>query len=76
MGLHLAAQPTQVQNRVEPAQQMIVRNHIFQIEFIKKTVLPTYRLTQHRRNPLAASATQGNHVEPNRSKDFFNTLGY
>jgi hypothetical protein len=74
--LHLAAQPAQVQGSINPAQQMIARNHILKIEFIKKTVLPTYRLTHHRFDPLTESVTQGNHVEPHRSKDFFNTLGY
>jgi hypothetical protein len=44
MGPHLAAQPAQVQNRVDPAQQMTGWNHIVQIEFIEKTVLPTYRI--------------------------------
>jgi hypothetical protein len=38
--------------------------------------LSTYRLTHHRFDPLTESVTQGNHVEPHRSKDFFNTLGY
>jgi hypothetical protein len=55
---------------------MIARNHILKIEFIEKAVLPTYRLTHHRFDPLTESLTQGNHVEPHRSKDFFNTLGY
>ncbi len=32
---------------------MIAQNHIFEIEFIKKTVLPTYRLTHHRPDPPA-----------------------
>jgi len=41
MGCHLAAQPAQIQNRVDPAQKMIDRNHIFEIKLIKKTVLPT-----------------------------------
>ena len=35
---------------------MIARNHIFEIEFIKKTVLPTYRLTHHRPDPPAPSS--------------------
>ena len=52
MRLHLAAQPTQVQSGIDPAQQMIARNHIFEIEFIKKAVLPTYRLTHHALIPL------------------------
>jgi hypothetical protein len=52
MGLHLPAQPAQVQSGVDPAQQMTARNHVFEIEFIKKTVLPTYRLTHHRPEPL------------------------
>jgi hypothetical protein len=38
IGLHFAAQPAQVQNRVDLAQEMIVRNHLFQIEVIEKTI--------------------------------------
>ncbi len=55
---------------------MIARNHILEIEFIKKTVLPTYRLTHHRPDPLAPSSPARNHDYPSPSKDFFNTLGY
>ncbi len=72
----ISAQPAQVQNRVDPAQQMIARNHLLQIEFIEKAVLPTYRLTHHRRNPPAESETQGNHVESRESNDFFNSLSH
>jgi len=75
MGLHLAPQPAQVQNSVDPAQKMIARNHSFQIEFIKQTILPTYRLTHHRPDPLAQQSLTRNHHPPSRSKDFFNTLG-
>ena len=76
MGLHRAAQPAQVQSSIDPAQQMIDRNHIFEIEFIKKAVLPTHRLTHHRPDPLAQPSLTRNHDRPSRSKDFFNTLGY
>ncbi len=41
MGLNLAPQPVQVQSSSDPPQKMIARNHIFEIELIKKTVLPT-----------------------------------
>jgi hypothetical protein len=27
---------------------MIARNHVFQVELIEKTLLPTYRFTHHR----------------------------
>ena len=57
---------------IDPAQKMIARNHILQIEFIKKTVLPTYRLTHHRPDPLAPSSQARNHDRPSPSKDFFN----
>ncbi len=55
---------------------MIARNHFIEIEFIKKTVLPTYRLTHHHPDPLAPSSQARNHAQPSPSKDFFNTLGY
>ncbi len=41
MRRHLTTQPTEVQSSIGPAQQMTGRKHIFQIEFIEKTVLPT-----------------------------------
>ena len=55
---------------------MIDRNHIFEIEFIKKTVLPTYRLAHHRPDPLAPHSQARNHDRPSPSKDFFNSLDY
>ncbi len=54
---------------------MIARNPVFEIEFIKKAVLPTYRLAHHRPDPLAPSSPARNHDPPSPSKDFFNTLG-
>ena len=74
VGLHFAAQPAQVQSSIDPAQKMIARNHIFKIEFIKKTVLPTYRLSHHRPDPLATFPQARNHDCPSPSKDFFNSL--
>ena len=56
--------------------QMIARNHVFEIEFIKKTVLPTHRLTHHRPDLLAQTSLTRNHDDPSPSKDFFNRLGY
>jgi hypothetical protein len=55
---------------------MIIRHHIFEIEFIEKAVLPTYRFTHHRTDPLAWFSQARNHDRPSHSKDFFNTLGY
>ena len=52
MALHLVAQPTQVENGINPPQQMIGRQYIFQIEFLEKAVLPHYWFTRHRRNTL------------------------
>ncbi len=75
IGPHLAAQPTQVQNSIDPPQQMTGRNHIFQIEFIEKTVLPTHRLTHHRHDPPAKTSMTRNHDCSSPSKDFFNTPG-
>ncbi len=75
MGPHLAAQPAQVQNRIDPPQQMIGRNHVLEIEFIEKTVLPTNSLTHHRFDPPASSSQAGNHSNPSRTKHLFNTLG-
>ncbi len=74
MGLLLSTQQAQGQNRVDLPQEMIWWNHIFEIKFIEKTVLPTNRLTHHRRDsPLTPSAPE-NHSTPSRSKGFFNKL--
>jgi len=56
--------------------QMIARHHIFEIEFIRKTGLPTYRLAHHRPVPLAPSSPARNHDCQSPSKDFFNTGSY
>jgi hypothetical protein len=53
---------------------MIRRNHIFEIELIEKTVLPTYSLTHHRPNLLAQPSQARNHISPRLSTDFFNSL--
>ena len=53
---------------------MIARNHVVEIEFLEKTVLPTDRITHHRFDPLAASSRAGNHNNSSRTKDFFNSL--
>ena len=52
MGLHFVAQPSQIENRIDPPQQMTGRHYIFQIEFVEKAVLPNYWFTRHRRNTL------------------------
>ena len=57
----LRTKPAQLQGRVDPAKQMIARNHVFEIEFIKKTVLPTQRLAHHHADPLAPSSQARNH---------------
>jgi hypothetical protein len=59
VGLHLAAQPAQVQYRVDPPQQMIGWYHFFQIKLVEKTVLSTNRRTHHRPDPLAPDFRQG-----------------
>ncbi|MEE9290554.1 MAG: hypothetical protein V3U99_06020, partial [Alphaproteobacteria bacterium] len=56
--------------------QMIDRNHIFEIEFIKKTVSPTYKLAHHRPDSAAQTSQERNHSNPSRTKDFFNTLSH
>jgi hypothetical protein len=68
IGLHFAAQPAQVQNRVDLAQEMIVRNHLFQIEVIEKTILSTNRLAHHRRDPSAQTfmSKESHPPEPNQ----------
>jgi len=54
---------------------MVRRNHVFEIELIEKTVLPTYSLTHHRPDLLAKPSQARNHNSPRLSTDFFNTLG-
>ena len=44
----LAAQPTEVQNRVDLAQQMIGWHHVFETELVKKPILTPQLLTHHR----------------------------
>ncbi len=72
MGPQFAAQPAK--NRVDLAQQMIARDHIFEVELIEKTLLPTYRLTHHRRDLLLKPSQARNHTAPSRTKDFFDSL--
>jgi hypothetical protein len=58
----LSAQPAQVQNRIDPPQQMIGRNAVVEAKLIKQTVLPTQLLTHHGPDPFAASVKTQNHV--------------
>ena len=75
VGLHLTAQPAQVQNPIDTPQQMIVRHHIFEFEFVEKALLSANRLTHHRQPPSPLMSAIGNHPHPSRPKDFFDSLG-
>ncbi len=55
---------------------MIAGNHIFEIDFIKKAVLPTHRLAHHRPDTLALSSPARNRDCPSPSKDSFTTLSH
>ena len=50
---------------------MIARNHVVEIEFIEKTVLPTYRLTHHRPDPVADSVKFRKSYRPEPLKGLF-----
>jgi hypothetical protein len=53
---------------------MIWWNHIFEIELIEKTVLPTSTLAHHHRDLSLTPSALENHSTPSPSKDFFNKL--
>jgi hypothetical protein len=55
----LGAQPAQVKDGVDPAQQVISWNPIFQIERVKQTVLTPNLFAQHHRSPLQYRQIQG-----------------
>ena len=67
-------QPVQIENPVDLAQQVILRNNVFKIKLIEKTVLLTNRIAHHRRDPVLTTSAIQNHDMPNSSNDFFNTL--
>jgi hypothetical protein len=48
----LGAKPTQIENSVDPAQQVIARHPIFETKLIEKTVLRPDPLTHHRPDPV------------------------
>ena len=72
----LGTQPCQIKHGVEPAQQVIVRNPVLEIELIKQTVLQPYLFAQHLRSPWPISSVLGNHAAQTDSTEFFNSLGY
>jgi len=74
MRRHLGPQPAQVENSIDPPQQMIGRNHVLQVELVEKTILPANRRSHHRRISSALASKIGNHDQPARSYDFFDSL--
>jgi hypothetical protein len=72
----LGAQPAQVKDAIKPTQQMIMRNTIFYIEFVKQTVLLPNLFTQHHHSLCPISTESGNHASRPYSTEFFNSLGY
>ena len=74
MQLQLATQPAQIQNRIDPPQQMIGRNHFFKVKLIEKPVLPTNWRTHHGKTPSLKATGSENHDGNINSTEFFNSL--
>jgi hypothetical protein len=47
----IGAQPAQIENRIDPAQQMITWNALLEIEFVEQPFLSTNRWPHHRHFP-------------------------
>lgn len=76
IGSQLPTKPCQVQNTVDPTQQMIGRNPIVETELIEKSVLPTPRRSQHHQNPPLIDTATRNHGRRRCSIGFFNSLSH
>jgi hypothetical protein len=72
----LGTKPAQVENRVDPTQQVIARNPIIQTELVKQTILPSQPLTHHDPNLQPIASGSGNHDRKPISTEFFNKLSH
>ena len=72
----IGPQPAQIENGVDPAQQMIRWNAFLEIEFVEQPILSTKRWPHH--PPISQPDDLGprNHAATALSTEFFNSLGY
>jgi hypothetical protein len=61
----IGPQPAQIENGVDPAQQMIIRNAFFEIELVEQSILSTDRWPHHYHFPDLMTSGQG--IKPPRS---------
>jgi len=71
----LRPQPAQVEDAIDPAQQMIARNPLLKVELLEQAILPPEPLTQHRKTSVPITSGPRNHDPVHLSKEFFNSLG-
>ena len=57
----LLVDPTQIENCVDPANQVLSRHHLVEVELVEELALPIFPPTHHRRTPLTMPSARRNH---------------
>ena len=64
VGRQLLVDPAQIEHRVDPANQMIRRHHLVEVELVEELALPIFPPPHHRRPPLTTASARRNHGSP------------
>ena len=61
VGRQLLVHPAEIEHCVDPANQMIRRHHLVEVELVEELALPIFPPTHHRRTPLTTASARRNH---------------
>src|SRR5471032_220714 len=75
MRCKLTAKPGQIESRIDPPHQVIVRHRIFEIELVEQLTLLALQTAHHGSTSPRFVSTQPNHGSPSVSTDFCNKIG-
>jgi hypothetical protein len=75
IGLQFSMQPAQIENRIDPAHQMIGRDHLIKAEIMEKTVLVTFQPPHHHAVLLKITKKTESHSHIPIKKEFCNSIG-
>src|SRR5262245_54460086 len=70
----LGVHPRQIQNRIDPANQMIGRNHVIEMELIEQLALIALQPPHHSQPPPAQVVRGRNQCSPKTATDFCNKI--
>src|SRR5476651_1396776 len=75
MRCKLTAKPGQIESRIDPPHQVIVRHRIFEVELVEELTLLALQTAHHGSTSPRFVSTQRNHGSRSVSTDFCNKIG-